>query len=181
MVISAAQIRAARGLLNWTQAQLAARSGLSEISIQIIEKGVADPRASSLAAIEQAFERAGVEFTDGKQPGVRMRSDLEAFIDESIRLSRQHGYYPTTFQAMRDRHTTVGAIEKLVVSGDLQTGFRKLRDLGLLDWSIEAAVMKFPHHFTRAARECAEFRLREARAETQTAGKVGSKRRSRAS
>jgi transcriptional regulator with XRE-family HTH domain len=73
MVISAAQIRAARGLLGWTQAKLAAESGLSEISIQNIEKGATDPRASTLTAIERAFERAGVEFTNGARPGVRLQ------------------------------------------------------------------------------------------------------------
>ena len=29
---------------------------------------------------------------------------LEAFIDETIRLSRQHGYHPTAFIGMRHRH-----------------------------------------------------------------------------
>jgi DNA-binding XRE family transcriptional regulator len=73
MVITAAQIRAARGLLGWTQAQLAANSGLSEIGIQNIEKGASDPRSSTLQAIERAFEIAGVEFTNGGHPGVRMK------------------------------------------------------------------------------------------------------------
>jgi transcriptional regulator with XRE-family HTH domain len=73
MGTSAAQIRAARALLGWTQAQLAANSGLSEISIQKIEKGVTDPRASTLLAIERALDAGGVEFIDGGQPGVRMK------------------------------------------------------------------------------------------------------------
>jgi transcriptional regulator with XRE-family HTH domain len=72
MVITAAQIRAARALVGWTQAQLAAAASLSEISIQQIEKGLTDPRASTLAAIERAFEAAGVEFTNGGQPGVKL-------------------------------------------------------------------------------------------------------------
>jgi transcriptional regulator with XRE-family HTH domain len=72
MVISAAQIRAARALIGWTQAQLAAESGLSEISIQKIEKGITDPRASTLAAIERALAAACVEFTNGDAPGVRL-------------------------------------------------------------------------------------------------------------
>jgi transcriptional regulator with XRE-family HTH domain len=74
MVVSAAQIRAARALVGWTQAQLAEKADLSEISIQQIEKGLTDPRATTLAAIERAFEAAGVEFTNGGRPGVRMVS-----------------------------------------------------------------------------------------------------------
>jgi hypothetical protein len=88
--------------------------------------------------------------------------DLEAFIDESIRVSAKNGYFPTVFQGMRARHTTVGAIEKLVVSGELQTGFKRLQELGLAkDWSIEAAVLKFPEKFSKDAIECARFRLDE--------------------
>ncbi|HUF55455.1 MAG TPA: hypothetical protein VMM55_02730 [Thermohalobaculum sp.] len=87
---------------------------------------------------------------------------LEAFIDETIRLARLKGYHPTAFVAMRSRRGTVPAISTLVVSGDIQSGFRRLRDLGLLDWSIEAAVLKFPDEFKREVREAAEWRLREA-------------------
>jgi hypothetical protein len=36
---------------------------------------------------------------------------LEAFIDESIRLSRQRGYNPTTFIVMRARLVTIPKIE----------------------------------------------------------------------
>jgi hypothetical protein len=85
--------------------------------------------------------------------------ELDAFIDETIRRARQHGYHPTTFIAMRARHGTVHAIEKLVQTGDVQSGFRRLKELGLSDWSIEAAVLKYPNRFSKAARQCADFRL----------------------
>jgi hypothetical protein len=60
---------------------------------------------------------------------------------------------------MRARHGTVTAIEKLMQSGEVQSGFKRLKSLELLEWSIEAAVMKFPNRFTPVARQCAEFRL----------------------
>jgi hypothetical protein len=88
--------------------------------------------------------------------------DLEAFIDESIRRSIRAGYHPTIFIGMRARHGTVEAITKLVQSGEIQSGFEKLRQLGMLEWSIEAAILKFPGRFTPTARECAQFRLRLA-------------------
>ncbi len=89
---------------------------------------------------------------------------LESFIDETIRLSREHGYHPTTFITMRQRHGTIGAISRLVVSGDIQSGFRRLNELGLLDWTIETAVTKFPDEFSRDVRQSAEWRLTQAKA-----------------
>ncbi len=75
MLISA-QIRAARGLLKWTQATLAHKAGISAVTLNMIESDSVDPRASTLRSIEQALERAGVEFigTDGEGLGVRFRA-----------------------------------------------------------------------------------------------------------
>lgn len=70
-MISAAQIRAARGLLRWKQAELAAAAGLSLTALNNIEREAADPKASTLAAIQRALETAGVEFLDDH--GVRLR------------------------------------------------------------------------------------------------------------
>jgi transcriptional regulator with XRE-family HTH domain len=65
------QSRAARGLLDWSQAELAVRSNLSESTIRDFEKGRRVPSINNLAAIRRALEAAGVEFIDGDQPGVR--------------------------------------------------------------------------------------------------------------
>ena len=88
---------------------------------------------------------------------------LEAFIDEGIRLARARGYHPTIFIGMRHQLGTLQAIDKLVQSGEIQSGFRRLNELGLLEWSIESAVNKFPTEFSRNARECAEWRLGQAK------------------
>jgi transcriptional regulator with XRE-family HTH domain len=63
-MIRPGQIRAARGLLGWTQAQLARAAGLSEVAVKNLERGRTDPRASTLTAIQEAFDRAGVVFLD---------------------------------------------------------------------------------------------------------------------
>lgn len=63
-MITPAQIRAARSLIGWTQAQLAERSGVSEVSIKNIERGATDPRAATLAKMQTAFKEAGVVFLD---------------------------------------------------------------------------------------------------------------------
>jgi transcriptional regulator with XRE-family HTH domain len=67
------QSRAARGLLDWSQAELAARSNLSESTVRDFEKGRRVPSINNLAAIRRALEAAGVEFIDGDQPGVRLK------------------------------------------------------------------------------------------------------------
>jgi transcriptional regulator with XRE-family HTH domain len=76
-VITGAQIRAARALIGWKQTDLASASGVSEISIKNIERGATDPRGSTLAAIQEAFSKAGVVFLDPGDirdggPGVRL-------------------------------------------------------------------------------------------------------------
>ena len=73
MTLTEAQSRAARGLLDWSQANLGRRSNLSESTIRDFEKGRRTPGVNNLTAIQRAFEAAGVEFTNGGQPGVRLR------------------------------------------------------------------------------------------------------------
>jgi hypothetical protein len=43
---------------------------------------------------------------------------------------------------MRRQHGAIEAIERLLQSGDIQSGFKRLQQLALLDWTIEAAVIK---------------------------------------
>jgi transcriptional regulator with XRE-family HTH domain len=68
------QSRAARGLPDWSQAELAARSNLSESTIRDFEKGRRVPSINNMAAIRRALESVGVEFIDGNYPGVRLKS-----------------------------------------------------------------------------------------------------------
>lgn len=76
--ISAAQIRAARGLLGWSGPDLAKTSGVSLATIRRME--TAGPERSSqvnLEAIRLAFDNAGVIFTSadaGGGPGVRLKA-----------------------------------------------------------------------------------------------------------
>ena len=69
-MITVPQIKAARGLLDWTQRDLARVSGLSFGAIAQIERGAGNPRASSMRILQQAFEKYDVEFSD--DPGVRI-------------------------------------------------------------------------------------------------------------
>ena len=71
--ISAAQIRAARGLIDWSQTQLAKEAGVGISTIADFERGRRTPIGNNLAAIQRALEAAGVEFTNGNEPGVKLK------------------------------------------------------------------------------------------------------------
>lgn len=80
-MISTAQIRAARGLLKWTQAALAHRAALSTVTLNMIENEAVRPRPATLDAIRAALESGGVEFLEegGTPVGVRFkRAEQEA-------------------------------------------------------------------------------------------------------
>lgn len=72
-MLTAAHIRAARALLDITQAELAERVGISKTGLNNIERGNTDPKASTLSAIERYLTDAGIEFTNGGEPGVKLR------------------------------------------------------------------------------------------------------------
>lgn len=74
-MISPQQIRGARAMLGLTQASLAEAAGISTTALNNIERGTADPKASTLGAIQRALEEAGVQFIaeNGGGPGVRLR------------------------------------------------------------------------------------------------------------
>ncbi len=75
-MIAGAQIRAARGLLGWSAAELAKRGGVTRFTIQRLEQhdGVPPSRSQTLVDIQAALEAAGVEFvgTPDERPGVRL-------------------------------------------------------------------------------------------------------------
>jgi predicted transcriptional regulator len=63
-MITRAQVRAARALMGWTQSDLGKASGVSEVAIKNLERGVTDPRVSTISNIQAAFDQAGVIFLD---------------------------------------------------------------------------------------------------------------------
>jgi transcriptional regulator with XRE-family HTH domain len=77
-MISLEQIKAARGLLDWTQTDLAQKSSLSLTAINNLERKLVLPRMATLEAIRETFEQNGIEFTEG--PGVRLRGEPFEYI-----------------------------------------------------------------------------------------------------
>ena len=77
-MISTRQIRAARALLGWTQADLAAKAGISLTTLNVIERDKSNPLSSSMNAIEHALTGAGIVFLNSDAPGVRLMPRSEA-------------------------------------------------------------------------------------------------------
>jgi len=71
--MSPEQCRAARGWLGWSQQTLADRAKVGLSTLKDFEGRRRKPIANNLDAIRRALEAAGIEFTNGDAPGVRMR------------------------------------------------------------------------------------------------------------
>jgi transcriptional regulator with XRE-family HTH domain len=82
-----AQCRAARGLVGWSQQELARQAGVGIVTVHQLETGVSQPRRATLEVIRRALETAGVEFTNGDQPGVRLTKAAAARSAESASAS----------------------------------------------------------------------------------------------
>ena len=67
--------------------------------------------------------------------------EVEAWVDESIRQSKARGYHPGDFIRMRaaDGGRSIQVIERLVQSGEVQSGFRRMKQIGLLEWSLDSS------------------------------------------
>lgn len=99
MSITTAQIRGARGLLDWSQAELSRRTGISTTSIGNIESGNTQARESTLSIIRTAFERGGIEFIGSE--GVRLQTEFmqtytgsegfRDFMDHLYETAKQYG------------------------------------------------------------------------------------------
>jgi transcriptional regulator with XRE-family HTH domain len=72
MELTAAQCRAARGLIGWSQQQLATASKVAKPTIANFEAGKSTPYERTAKDLVAALEAAGVEFTNGNRPGVRL-------------------------------------------------------------------------------------------------------------
>ncbi len=77
-MVNAAQMRAARGLVGWSQSKLAEASGLALSTIKRMEgdRGPLRSSAENVLKVQQALEDAGVIFIDRNEeggPGVRLK------------------------------------------------------------------------------------------------------------
>jgi transcriptional regulator with XRE-family HTH domain len=82
--LSPAQSRAARGLLGWSEADLAAKVGLDAQFVRDFEAGYGDPPSGQIEALRSALCAAGAAFDEAPNTGVRLTAGRGA--DEGTRL-----------------------------------------------------------------------------------------------
>lgn len=75
MIITGRQLRAARALLGMEQIELAKRARVAVGTIRRMESFDEEvgARTSTLSQVQKALEKAGVEFLNDGQPGVRLK------------------------------------------------------------------------------------------------------------
>ncbi len=100
-MITIEQCRAARGLIGWTQQDLADASGLSKTAINNFEKEHSDIKAESLNAIRLAFESLDIEFI--AQDGVKKKSESALFLKETYAFESLLTDIITTLESSNDK------------------------------------------------------------------------------
>lgn len=98
-----------------------------------------------MSALEQAFE-----------------TRIRAAVQECHRI----GYHPSDFEGMLANASAVRVAERLVTSGDLQSGLKRLAQLNRLDLSVESIMLEPEFHalFTNVEiRKAAQWRLDQVR------------------
>lgn len=131
-MVTVDQIRAARGLLNWSQRELGEKAGLSQVAIANIENGKVQATEGSATAIRQAFEGEGLEFIEG---GVRRRPDnIEILRGPEAAMRIMDIVYETLLRA-EDKEVLVNGVAFTSASADLREAIarhvRRLQDSGL--------------------------------------------------
>lgn len=102
MTITTAQIRGARGILGWSQQDLAQRTGISATSIGAIENNQTTPRENTLSTIRKAFESGGIEFIG--LDGVRIRTgDVRTYVGKDGFIE----FYDDIYETVRDAPTEI--------------------------------------------------------------------------
>ena len=88
MLISIAQVRAGRGLLGWSKAKLAQKADVSLGALKRYEsEDEGEIPDEVIEALRHALEAGGVEFTNGGQPGVRVKALPETLPLEQLNAS----------------------------------------------------------------------------------------------
>jgi transcriptional regulator with XRE-family HTH domain len=72
-MITGDQVKAARKLIGWSQETLGLEAGINQATVMKFERGESRAEERTISAIQRALEAAGVEFTNGDEPGVKLK------------------------------------------------------------------------------------------------------------
>lgn len=126
-MISSDQIRAARALLNWSQGDLADRTGLATPSIGNMEIGKHNPSLKSQQKIITAFDEAGVEFIDD---GVRKKQDLVRVIEGDDCYLRMLDDVYHTLRNKDNAELLIAFADDRVSPPEVNESYRRIRKSG---------------------------------------------------
>ena len=79
-------------------------------------------------------------------------------IEESLAVSLRHGYPAPIFRQMWRADPSMRMLENMMKQPDIQTGLKRMAELGLLKHSVEQVVIDYS--LNREAVVAAEWRLR---------------------
>lgn len=90
---------------------------------------------------------------------------FEARVRSAILECHGLGYHPADFEGMLRNDTATRVAQRLVQSGELQSGLRRLAQMGRLDLAIESIMLdpEFESLFAERLREAARWRLEQVR------------------
>ena len=93
-----------------------------------------------------------------------LEEQFGAKLRASIEICHELGYYPTRFTQMLDSIGARATAAKLVVNGDMQTGFKELIGRGRPELTMESIMLQseFANLFTAAELAAARWRLEQA-------------------
>jgi len=140
-------MKAARAMLDWSQDNLAAATGLSVTTICNIESGEKSPRHSTARIIRQIFEKEGLEFTEYE--GIRVRSD-------EVRMLRgPDGYEKLLDDILHTVREKGGDIQAVFFSGEMlgksgfieRANFKQLKKLSD-EAPIKCVITEMPQELT---------------------------------
>ncbi|MCI0700339.1 MAG: hypothetical protein L0241_04595 [Planctomycetia bacterium] len=90
-----------------------------------------------------------------------LEADFEQRLRDSIQASIALGYNPTRFVNMLDSYGGVGVAKRLVASGELQDGIKKIVAMGHPELSMESIMLEpqFASLFSQGELAAARWRL----------------------
>jgi transcriptional regulator with XRE-family HTH domain len=117
-MIVAAQCRAARGLLNWSQQKLADAARVDFVKVDEFETGAAPIDNVTVEDLQRALEAAGVEFILGPRPGVLLKDSVSfSSVDNTERRALADSL-PTPVQ-LKDGRTLATLTDVIKLLADL--------------------------------------------------------------
>ena len=108
--------------------------------------------------------KASWETTSGEVVYMALEAEFEAQMHKALREAAKLGYRPTRFEEKMEREGAVAYAKELVISGEFQSGLKRLKQMNRLDLSIEHLVANCPRFhclFTKDEIEAARWRLDE--------------------